>query len=190
VEPFEYVLLLVSFVYTLALTHLLMGAARMIRHRRELKFSWPHALWMAFAFTLVILNWISQWDFHTLKTIDLATLGGAIALSVGIYFVSALVTPEFEREEHYDLVAYHRTQGPTYVGAVLALALLAMALNFGALAEGVQSWAEQNLLVAAMLLPAGAALIWRRQAVVQALAPALELAAAAWFLAAYYPKLV
>lgn len=189
-EPFEYVLLLVSFVYTLALTHLLMGAARMIRHRREVTFSWPHALWMVFAFTLVVLNWISQWDFHTQKAIDLPTLSGALALAVGIYFVSALVTPEFEREEHYDLVAYHRTQGPTYVGAVLALAFLAIGLNFGALAEGVQTWAEQNVLVGAMVLAAGAALIWRRQPVVQVLMPILELAAAAWFLAAYYPKLV
>jgi hypothetical protein len=187
-EPFEYILLLVSFVYTLALTHLLMGAARMIRHRRELRFSWPHALWMLFAFGLVVINWLSQWDFHTLKAIDLPTLGGAIALCVGIYFVCALVTPEFEREEHYDLIAYHQTQGRTYVGAVLALALLAMALNVGALAEGVQTWAEQNAVVAAMAVLALVAIVWRRPWV-QVLVPALELALTVWFLVTYYPKL-
>ncbi len=76
-SPFEFVLTLVSFIYALAIAHLLMGAARMIRYRHELVFSWPHRLWMTFTFVGLLAAWLSLWDFHTKKVVDLATFGGA-----------------------------------------------------------------------------------------------------------------
>jgi hypothetical protein len=49
VRPFDFVITFLAFIYALALTHLLLAAAHMIRHRRELIFDWAHALWMAAA---------------------------------------------------------------------------------------------------------------------------------------------
>ena len=48
-KSFEFLILFFTFAFALALTHLLFAATRMIRHRRTLIFSWPHALWMATA---------------------------------------------------------------------------------------------------------------------------------------------
>jgi hypothetical protein len=78
--PFEFIILFFSFIYTLALTHLLFAATRMIRHRRELVFSWPHALWMLNALLLLVGNWMSLWDFHRQKTLSLAVIVGGSSL--------------------------------------------------------------------------------------------------------------
>jgi len=39
VRPFDFIILFFSFIYTLALTHLLFAVTRMVRHRRMLTFS-------------------------------------------------------------------------------------------------------------------------------------------------------
>jgi hypothetical protein len=82
VRPFEFIIVLFSFIYTLGLTHLLFAATRMIRHRRIVVFSWPHVLWMAAAPFLLAGNWLSLWDFHTLQTISLTTIAGGFGLVV------------------------------------------------------------------------------------------------------------
>jgi hypothetical protein len=187
-EPFEYVLLLLSFIFTIALTHVLTGAARMIQHRRELSFSWPHALWMAQAFLLVVVNWAELWDFHTLKTIDLPTYLSAIAICVGNYFYCALVTPDFERGESFDLVAFHRTQGRTYLAAGMVLIVISLVVNAAASAEGVTSWAAQNGLVLAMGAAVATAMIWRNR-VVQIASPLVTISLTVAAMVISYPTL-
>ncbi|MFX4501401.1 hypothetical protein ABTA59_19515, partial [Acinetobacter baumannii] len=73
-HPFEFIILFFSFIYTLALTHILFAATRMIRHRRQLVFSWPHALWMANALVFLAANWLSLWDLHESKTLTLEAI--------------------------------------------------------------------------------------------------------------------
>ncbi len=76
VKPFEFYILFLSFIYTLSLTHLLFAATRMLRHRRDLKLSWPHALWMATVLIVVFANWIALWDFHGMRAIRPAVRRG------------------------------------------------------------------------------------------------------------------
>src|SRR3954449_7585664 len=60
--PFEHVTALFSFVYALALTHLLARVAELIVARDRVKFSGLLALGMANAVLLVFSNWLSIWD--------------------------------------------------------------------------------------------------------------------------------
>jgi hypothetical protein len=57
-KAFDFIILFLSFIYTLGLTHLLLAATRMIRHRRTVIFSWPHALWMVAALGMLSGNWL------------------------------------------------------------------------------------------------------------------------------------
>jgi hypothetical protein len=43
-NPFEFIIIFLAFVYSLALTLLLFAWTRMIRRRRQLVLSWPHLL--------------------------------------------------------------------------------------------------------------------------------------------------
>jgi hypothetical protein len=187
VSPFDYVLTLLSFVFALAMAHLLMGGARMVRHRRELTFSWPHALWMAAVFIDLVINWLGFWDARALKVIDLATIAGAVVMATLQYLVAALVTPEFETNEDYDLQRFHREQSRTYLGALLAFGVVVLVVNAAADAEGVE-WSRQNGIVALMFAP-GLAALFLRNRVVQVVAPIAEMALIAWYAVVFYPRI-
>ena len=188
--PFEFITLFLSFVYTLALTHLLFAATRMIRHRRELVLSWPHVLWMLVALGNLTANWISLWDFRKLEPLSLGTIAIGFAGAVINYLVCALVSPDFEAGETYDLKRFHEREGRTYIAAVLILILSSLVMNFfaGATLE-IENWGRENLIVALMVPPAVAALTlkWRW---VQLAAPALLVIEVIAYSVVYYPVLV
>jgi hypothetical protein len=189
VRPFEFIILFFSFVYTVALTHLLFAATRMIRHRRNLVFSWPHALWMLNALLLLTGNWISLWDFHRFGAISLAIIATGLVL-VGIqYFICALVAPDFEEGEAFDLRAFHAQEGRTYMSGFLVLTLVALGVNAAAGARaGVQNWADENVIVLAMIPPILISLFIRARWA-QVGAPVVLAAAMISYLVIYYPVL-
>ena len=162
-SPYEFIIAFLSFIYALALTHLLLAAARMIRHRRRIRFSGPHILWMIVALLSLIGNWLSLWDFHRQKTVSLATIGLAVLFAILLYMVCALLSPDFEDAEDYDLRRFHEREGPTYIGARLLLGILSLALNVAASVElGIASWAKQNIGVMLVLVLCTLALVFRR----------------------------
>ena len=187
--PFEFIILFLSFIYTLALTHLLFAATRMIRHRRELVLSWPHSLWMLTALANLVANWISQWDFRQMEPLSLGTIAAGLLFAIINYFVCALVSPDFESGETYNMREFHQQEGRTYVSAVLLLVVCALIENFAAGEElGVQNWGNQNWIVAFMLVPPVLALALRRSWA-QIAAPILFIATAIAYCALYYPAL-
>jgi hypothetical protein len=189
VRPFEFIILFFSFIYTLALTHLLFAWTRMIRHRRQLVFSWPHLIWMLVALVNLCANWISLWDFRTDGSLTLATITGGFLFVIVNYFVCALVSPDFEGGETYDMKHFHTCEGRTYIGAVLVLIVSAIAFNFVAgAALNVTHWSNENALVVAMVVPPVAALVLKPQWM-QVLAPAVLLVMNIAYAIIYYPSL-
>ena len=188
-RPFEFVILFFSFGYALALSHLLFAWTRMIRHRRELIFSWPHLLWMLAAMLNLADNWMSSWDFRGQKSIALSPLGAMFLFVVIVYFECALVSPDFEGGETYDMKRFHEREGPTYIAAVVVMGVSAIAVNLIAGdAMGVENWIDENWLVGIMLVPPVAALLVKKTWV-QVLAPLVLLSASTAYAVIYYPVL-
>jgi len=101
---------------------------------------------------LLFGNWVSLWDFHTMETMSLPVILGGFALSIMQYFICALVSPDFEDGETYDMRAFHEREGRTYIAAIIVLGVFALAVNYAAGASlGVESWSDQNTMVAIML---------------------------------------
>ena len=188
-NPFEFIILFFSFIYTLALTHLLFAWTRMIRHRRQLVFSWPHLLWMLAALGNLSINWISLWDFRTGESLPLGTIAAGFLFVIINYFVCALVSPDFEGGETYDMRRFHECEGPTYIGAILVLIVASILANFAAgFLLGVSNWGNENNLVISFLVPVVTALLVKR-AWVQVLAPAALLVGVIAYAVIYYPAL-
>ncbi len=187
--PFEFIIAFLSFIYALALTHLLFAWTRMIRHRRQLTVSWPHLFWMLAALFNLGANWLSLWDFRGLKNLSIVTIAATFVLVIINYFVCALVSPDFEGGETYDMKRFHECEGPTYITAFLALIVASILINiFAGAALNVTHWSDENRLVGAMLVPPIAALLIKRDWV-QLLAPAVLLAQCAAYALVYYPVL-
>lgn len=187
-KSFEFLILFFSFAFTLALTHLLFAATRMIRHRRSLTFSWPHALWMANALMLLLANWLSLFDFRGKETIDLPTVFMLFALVITLYFACALVSPDFDEGETYDMAAFHEREGRTYIGTLAALLVVSFIANIDATHEGVANWGSENAIVVWMIVPTIAPLFSRNKAV-QLLSPIVLLGLTLAFMIIFYPVL-
>lgn len=187
-KTFEFLILFFSFAFALALTHILFAASRMIRHRRVLTFSWPHALWMGTALLLLLANWLSLFDFRGKETIDLPTILMLFALVIALYFACALVAPDFDEGETYDMKAFHEREGRTYIGTLAVLLLVSFIANLDATREGVAQWGSENVIVGWMLVPTIAPLISRNR-LVQLLCPLVLLALVFLFMWRFYPAI-
>ncbi|HET9342570.1 MAG TPA: hypothetical protein VFO25_06625 [Candidatus Eremiobacteraceae bacterium] len=188
-QPFDFVITFFSFIFSLALAHLLLAVGQMIRHRRELVFDWAHALWMSVALGTLTINWLSFWDGHTLGSLSMATIAIGLAFCINQYLVCALVSPRIPREDGVDMRAFHQQQGPTYIFAILVLCVFSIAVNLlGGSALDMTNWATQNAGVLAMLAVLIPALVWRARWV-QVVSPAILIVLIGVFLVTYYPVL-
>lgn len=188
-SPFEFIILFFSFIYTLALTHLLFAWTRMIRHRRELTFSWPHMLWMLVALDNLAANWISLWDFRTGGALSLGTIAAGFMFVIVNYFVCALVSPDFEGGETYDLKRFHEREGRTYISATFVLIVASIVANFFAgSALGVSNWSNENKLVLADL-PIILIALFVKRPWAQVFAPAALFILVTAYSVIYYPVL-
>lgn len=188
-KPFDFIIVFFSFVFTLGLTHLLLAVSRMIRHRRALRFSWPHGLWMAVALANLGGNWLSFWDFRSFRELTIGTIASGFLVTMLCYLFCATVSPDFERGESLDMQVYHQTEGPTYIAIFLALVVTSLVVNLAAgEGPGVANWTQQNGLVLAMVPPTVLALFDRREWV-QGLAALTVLAGNIAFSVIYYPVL-
>ena len=188
-HPFDFILVFFSLIYAVALTHILLAATRMIRHRRKLVLSWPHALWMLGSFLLVSVNWLSVWDLRSIATFNLEIIAANFLLVIGQYFVCALVAPDFEDDDGYDLREFHKRERTTYLGAFIALVVYGLLVNVQAsLRFGLASWGQQNVIVIG-LLAAGLAASLIDRLWVQIAAPLAVVGLMIAYPIIYYPVL-
>lgn len=161
---FEHVISLLSFVFALAITHLLLTVAGFVRGWERVRFSWPHALWLLNGLITTLANWISFWDMRTLTVWNIGTIAFAFALSVVTYLQVALVCPDIPAEGPIDLRQFHDRQSRRYIGAFLLTGVMALIGNI-VLGDGmnVAEWGEQNLAVVPMLVVTLPAMIWRNR---------------------------
>ena len=187
-KSFEFLILFFSFAFALAMTHLLFAITRMIRHRRQLVFSWPHALWMAAMLMLLLANWLSLFDFREKQSIDLATVLMLFALVIMLYFACALVSPDFDQGETYDMAAFHERESRTYIGTVMALLVVSFIANIDATHEGVSKWGLENVVVGWMIVPTVLPLLSKNR-IVQLLCPLILLGLVIGFMMKFYGDL-
>jgi hypothetical protein len=186
---FEHVISLLSFVYALAIAHLLTTAARIIGSWERVRFSWLHAYWMANAVVVLVVDWISYWDLHAVQSWTMASIVLVLVQSFADYMQAALVCPEIPAEGAIDLVAFHATRSRRYIGAFVVTTVSALGLNlyFGG-DYNVATFVHQNFVVVPLIAIGLAAAIFRARWI-QVTAPVLLVAAWSFYLAVFQSAL-
>jgi hypothetical protein len=161
---FEHVISLLSFVYALAIAHLLTTVARLISARERVRFSWFHAYWMLNALIVLVLDWISYWDMHALPNWTMASLGIVLLQSFVDYMQAALVCPEIPAEGEIDLQDFHRRHAGRYIGAFTVVGIVALFDNFyfGS-GYNIGEVLVQNIVVVPMIIIAATATFVRKR---------------------------
>jgi hypothetical protein len=160
-NAFDHVILLLSFVYALALTHLLSRIGALFVARQRVKFSGPLALAMGVAIMLVYANWLGLWDLRDMKSWDLLSITTQFTFSVLVYFICILIGPE-AGEGEIDMEAFYWRQYRPYYWTMLA----GMGVSLAANAEFLKTpntalFIRENLAVLPMFLPPVLALVVR-----------------------------
>lgn len=127
---FEQVTVLLSFIYAIALTHLLSSANELVLERRRVKFSGLYALWMASAALILIENWLSFWGLHALKQWTIGEILLQLALAVAQYFTCSLLTIRPKEAETIDMAALYEDRRAIVASAFITLLILAMVMNY------------------------------------------------------------
>lgn len=188
-SPFEFIIIFFAFVYSLALAHLLFAWTRMIRHRRQITFSWPHLLWMLVAMFLLAVDWLSTWDYRTFDKLSLVEISSGFLFVMLNYFFCALVSPDFEGGETYNLERFHSTEGRTYILVFVATVTIAIVENFLAGEKlGITKQGVENALVL-FQLPLSLLPLFVKRPWVQIVAPAVILMTIVAYGAMFYPVL-
>jgi hypothetical protein len=152
---FEHVTILLSFVYALALTHLLSSATELLIAGKRVRFSGLYAAWLLVALLMVLVNWVSLWGLVALKHWTVAEVVLQFLTAVVQYFTcSTFRVTETRGDEVIDLPALFQQRRPLIFGAFLALTLIASFQNWwdrnnmAGLKPG--DWVGENLSIVPM----------------------------------------
>ncbi len=105
---FEFILVMVSLILAIAVTHLLHGLARVARYRETLETDWVPLAWAGSLFILSALHWWARWDFRSvdwtfpafffvLLPPTLFYVAVALLVSADVAGPGASMTTEFEK---------------------------------------------------------------------------------------------
>ena len=165
-SAFEHVTALLSFVYALALTHLLARIAELVVARERVRFSGLLALAMANAVLMVFVNWLSLWDLRSITNWDVASIAIQFLFAVAVYVICALVGPKAPEDGVIDLEAFFWRQRVYFYGALAVCLILALLANLDFLkTPNAALLVKENLGTLVILIPTTLGLIARNRAV-------------------------
>jgi hypothetical protein len=161
---FEHVTALFSFVYALALTHLLARIAELVVVRDRVKFSGLLALGMVNAILVVFANWLSLWDLHVITSWNLGSISVQFLFAINVFLICVLVGPKAHDDGPIDLEAFFWRQRPYFYAALVVCAVLSLFANLDYLkTANAALFLKENLTVLPMFIPTLTALISRKR---------------------------
>jgi len=175
-HPYDFILILLSFVYAAAVTHVLSTAGEIIIASRRLRLSWLNAGWMLAALLFTCAWWIGLWDLHAVRIWDVDSIALYFAIAAGIYLQARLVSPRIPEKGEFDLRQFHADEGLKYLVAYAFLSWVTVAVNavLGN-ANGIAQWSAQNNVIIPGALATTAAAIFIRRPWVQRAAVAIQI---------------
>jgi hypothetical protein len=127
---FEHLTLLLSFIYVVALTHLLSSTTGLILARDRLRFSPLLALWMILALGILLNNWLSIWDLRAIRVWSIGEIVVDFTMATIQYFTCSLVSIEVKGGQEVDMIAWYEKQRVAFLSAFAALCATAMLANY------------------------------------------------------------
>lgn len=164
---FEYVSVMLSIVVSLAFTHLIAGAVRLIQARGT-KFSFVYAGWFLLLLFWCVDYWFSLWQARNADIWTLGFVSFLLLMATVLYAACGLAVPtEAEAAGGVDLANFHATYRRRFLGVLfvyqvlsifgnLAVAPLQAAalVNVGqiALVAAAWLWGDRRVQVASIIL--------------------------------------
>lgn len=151
---FEHVATLLSFVYALALTHLLSRTGELVIARERVKFSGLTALGMVNVGLLICENWIAMWDLRSVSVWDLASIAVQLLFATSVYLAGVLIAPKPPEEGVLDMDDFFWKQRVYFYGTLIILLILSLLTNADFLkSANVGLFLKENAFVLVYFIP-------------------------------------
>jgi hypothetical protein len=175
-HAYEFILILFSFVYAAAVTHVLSTVGEIIIASKRLRLSLLNAGWMLAALLFTCAWWIGLWDLHVVRVWGIGSIALYFSIAAGIYLQARLVSPRIPEMGELDLQAFHSEEGRKYLVAYAFLSWVTVAVN-AALGQvnGILQWPVQNMVIVPMALATSVAAIFINRTWIQCLALAVQI---------------
>src|SRR6476659_6885242 len=128
-DSFAYLSVFISLIRGLGVTHLLTGAASLIRSRSSFRLWWPTPLWMATTFLIQVQTW---WAMFTLRTIEHWSFAAFLIVllqPVAIFMMAALIVPRPLTGQTADLKDEYFREYRWFFSALLLALFASLAKN-------------------------------------------------------------
>src|SRR4028118_1110261 len=101
-QMFEYIIVLISIVIGLALTHLMQGIAGLIQHPERARIWWVHLVWVGYMFLNSIFWWWYEFRLQRIEMRTVSLYAFVVFYAFYIYLICALLFPrDLEGYEGY-----------------------------------------------------------------------------------------
>jgi hypothetical protein len=127
---FDHVLLLLSFVFAMALTHLLSRVGALMFTRKPVRFSGLQTLEIVNAIVWLYANWLALWYLRGIKDWELLSITTWFAYAIQNYFACAAAAPEVGEGGAFDMEAFYWDNRRNFWGVMLVGAVLTILTNF------------------------------------------------------------
>lgn len=125
-SSFEFFTVLLSFVVSIGVAHLLQTVARLIQEHDRVRFSLTWALWAGAIFNLQVTFWLRSWVYHEHFTLRTETSVPPLVLAIVAFLACGLVAPRVRETGDIDLRVFHEEDGRKYQIAYAAFMLVAI----------------------------------------------------------------
>lgn len=123
VEVFEYIGVLISVIMGLAITHLGVGATKLIQHRDTARFSLLHALWTVNVLLYILMIWWGLFWWSEFEHWSAFHYLGITSYAIVLFLMSAMLYP-YELAHDVDMEAFFFRNRRWFFGLMLAAWLL------------------------------------------------------------------
>ena len=183
---YEHVVLLLSFVYALALAHVLSSVTDLILARERVRWSGLHLVWMLTSTTILFNNWLATATLRNVEHWTLTDEAFNFFVTVAQYFTCSLLVIKVEPGETVDMAAQHSRNRPAFLAAMALTSLVVMVWNYYDSLRTHGNWVRVDLVDLAAMAPLGVA-AFSRSKPMQWLAALTMLALALVFLVLFPP---
>lgn len=125
-DAFSYLSVLISIVLGLGLTHLLAGAATLIRFQSEVQLYAPSLVWIGLLFLLHVQIWWAVFELRSVSDWTFFSFLLVLAIPTLAYLLSALLIPDFDRETNIDLKASYFENRRWFFGLFVLIPLVSL----------------------------------------------------------------
>ena len=121
-DLFEYILIMTSVIFAMAVGQLLLGLGRWAQSTANVRTYHPHSVWVLIMFVMIYSNWWANWEFHSVAWTLPMYAYMLIAPTLAFFACTLLIPQSFDRQEVDLEDHFFRIRRP-FFGAVFVFAL-------------------------------------------------------------------